>query len=144
MMNTQTTDKQPLIRAAGGLLWRRTGNGYEIAVVHRCRYDDWTLPKGKLNAGETWLEAAQREIREETGYRAEITGFAGAIAYTTGKGLKVVRFWHMRPDGDPVQALDEEVAEVVWLMVEAARAKIQYPLEQALLDVWQTPEEVST
>src|SRR5215211_1679816 len=85
------------IRAAGGLLWRQSGKGFEIAVVHRNRYDDWTLPKGKLKECETWQEAALREVQEETGWHATITEFAGAIAYHTEKGEKVVYFWHMEP-----------------------------------------------
>ncbi|HVF43874.1 MAG TPA: NUDIX hydrolase [Pyrinomonadaceae bacterium] len=143
MTDSQTIRRGP-IQAAGALLWRHTQAGPEVAVVHRRRYDDWTLPKGKLEKGESWLEAALREVKEETGYDAEVVGFAGAIAYETDKGHKVVRFWHMVASGAPDPHLDDEVAEVVWLSPEAARGRLQYPLEQALLDVWQTPERVTT
>src|SRR5262249_35139313 len=97
------------IRAAGGLLWRDSSAGPEIVVVHRRRYDDWTLPKGKLEEGESWRDAALREVKEETGYDAKILGFAGAIAYTTDKGPKVVRFWHMTSLGRPSTQIDSEV-----------------------------------
>jgi len=136
-------NQSTLIRAAGGLLWRLTSVGQEIAIVHRRRYDDWTLPKGKLEEGESWIDAALREVKEETGYDAKIIGFAGAIAYDTDKGSKIVRFWHMTACGSPSTQIDNEVAEVLWLPRDAARERIQYPLEQVLLDVWKTPEEVS-
>ena len=121
------------IRAAGGLLWRRSPQGEEVAVVHRRRHDDWTLPKGKLEDGETWRAAALREVKEETGHAAEILAFAGAIAYETAAGPKVVRYWHMRVAGGGPSPLDDEVREVVWLTPSLARQRLQYPLEQALL-----------
>lgn len=125
-----------LIRAAGGLLWRSGPSGREIAIVHRERYDDWTLPKGKLDPGESWEQAALREVWEETGCRAEITGFAGAVAYQTEKGAKVVRFWNMRVLKDDGSPSDGEVDRVVWLSPQVALTKLQYPLEYALLEVW--------
>lgn len=130
------------IRAAGGLLWRKVDNSYEIAVIYRERYHDWSLPKGKLKEGETWLQAALREVEEETGYSAQAISFAGAISYETSRGPKVVCFWHMLPHGEPVQRLDDEVAEVLWLPVEAAYDKLQYPLEKALLEIWKAPDQL--
>jgi len=111
----------------------------EIAVIHRHRYDDWTLPKGKLQEGESWSEAALREVGEETGYDATLRGFAGAVTYQTSAGPKVVRFWHMLATGEPSSQIDSEVARVLWFPVEEARTRLQYPLEQALLEVWQGP-----
>jgi 8-oxo-dGTP diphosphatase len=131
--------EERLIRAAGGLLWRPTPQGYEIAVIHRRKYADWTLPKGKLHPGESWAEAALREVGEETGYAAALLGFAGAIAYTTDKGPKVVRFWHMLAGEKTNPPSEDEVDEVAWLPVEAARERLQYPVEQALLDAWGSP-----
>jgi 8-oxo-dGTP diphosphatase len=128
-----------VIRAAGALLWRRSSIGYEIAVIHRRRYDDWTLPKGKLQGSESWRQAALREVREETGYDASMLGFAGAVGYQSNGTPKVVRFWHMMAKGEPASQIDEEVAEVFWLPPEEARDRLQYPLEQALLEVWQAP-----
>src|SRR5690348_13012081 len=128
-----------MIEAAGGLLWRRGPEGAtaEIAVVHRSRYDDWALPKGKLIPGESVLAAAIREVREETGYKATALGFAGAIAYETRQGLKLVCFWNMAPQDDGGQALDEsEVIEVVWLHPQQALDRLSYPLERAILTVW--------
>jgi 8-oxo-dGTP diphosphatase len=131
-----------MIRAAGGLLWRRAWARYELAVVHRDRYDDWTLPKGKLHEGESWEEAALREVREETGYDASIGKFAGAIAYNVDEEPKEVRFWHMLAIGRSSSVLDSEVAEVRWLPIEEARQQVQYAPEKALLENRQGPEEV--
>jgi len=126
-----------LIRAAGGLLWDNADERRRIAVIRRIRYDDWTLPKGKLKEGESWEEAAVREVEEETGYRPTLRGFAGALAYQTGKGDKVVRFWHMVPVRMEQAAIDHsEVTEVIWLPVAEACAKLSYPIERALLESW--------
>ena len=123
-----------VIRAAGALLWRTSSTGDEIAVVHRRRYDDWTLPKGKLKDGESWRDAALREVKEETGCDARIVGFAGATAYDVDGKPKVVRYWHMIAEGEPSTNIDEEVDEVLWLPIEAAIKQVQYSLEQALLE----------
>lgn len=133
-------DEAPLIRAAGGLVWRRHGPLYRLAVVHRPRYDDWSLPKGKIKKGEAWADAALREVREETGAVARLLAFAGALAYHTSRGPKVVRFWHMLAEG----ALDaprdaEEISDVVWWTVEEARARLQYEVERALVEVYDGP-----
>jgi ADP-ribose pyrophosphatase YjhB (NUDIX family) len=130
-----------MIGAAGGLLWRRSSAGYEVAIVHRKRYDDWTLPKGKLNDGEAWEQAALREVKEETGYDATVLAFAGAIAYQSDHQPKVVRFWHMMATGEPAPRIDDEVAEVLWLPPTVARRRLQYPLEQALIDVSLAPKK---
>lgn len=131
--------KTDYIRAAGGLVWRRAKSGYEIIVIRRERYNDWTLPKGKLDPGESWEQAALREVREETGIRARRLGFAGAVAYTTDKGPKLVRFWHMLAIGAQ-GSLDHEVAEAIWLPVQAARERLDYELERALLEAWDSPK----
>lgn len=131
------------IRAAGGLLWHSSGASWEIALIHRSRYDDWSLPKGKLKYGESWQQAALREVLEETGYSAQLAGFAGAVAYTTIQGPKVVRFWHMLAGEKVAELADDEVSEVLWLKREEALNKLQYPLDRALLEAWQGPELAS-
>jgi 8-oxo-dGTP pyrophosphatase MutT (NUDIX family) len=129
-----------LIRAAGGLLWNDSEQKRLIAVVHRSRYGDWTLPKGKLNEGESWEKAALREVEEETGYRVKLVGFAGAVAYETDKGPKVVRFWNMTPVDRKRSPIDQtEVQEVVWLSPDQACEKLSHPLERAMVESW-SPE----
>lgn len=136
------TDVKPTmnpIEAAGGLLWRRKSDGLEIALVHRSRYDDWALPKGKLNHGEPWVEGALREVKEETGYDARVLGFAGAVAYETSKGPKVVRFWNMTTAGEDRSEVDSsEVAEVVWLSPRRAMEQLSYRLEKVMVAAWET------
>ncbi len=141
---TSHSQQSDMIRAAGGLLWRWSSSGVELAVVHRKRYGDWTLPKGKLLPGESWEEAAIREVREETGYNTRIESFAGAIGYEVDSKPKVVRFWHLAIVGELNRQLDsEEVNEVVWLPVREACSRLQYPLEQALVESWLSVKEKS-
>lgn len=81
------------VRAAGGVVVRAG----RVAVVHRPRYRDWTLPKGKLGPGEDWAEAALREVEEETGFACELVRELGSVEYRDPNGLpKQVRFWEMR------------------------------------------------
>ncbi|HEV3330800.1 MAG TPA: NUDIX hydrolase [Bryobacteraceae bacterium] len=126
-----------MIRAAGGLLWDNATERQQIAVIRRLRYDDWTLPKGKLKEGERWEEAALREVEEETGYRPSLLGFAGALAYQIPKGDKVVRFWHMVPVNMEQAEIDlSEVSEVIWLPTAEACVTLTYPVERALVESW--------
>ncbi len=78
------------IAAAGGVVWRLRGGVVEVALVHRERYDDWTLPKGKLDEGETARIAAHREVWEETGARVALGRFLGRTRYLLGADRKVV------------------------------------------------------
>jgi 8-oxo-dGTP pyrophosphatase MutT (NUDIX family) len=140
-MKSSKTDE--VIRAAGALLWQYRGAELQIALVHRDRYDDWTLPKGKLKKSETWQQAAIREVKEETGYDARILDFAGAVAYEVKGKPKVVRYWHMLAQGEPSGKLDSEVDTVVWLPIDKAIEQLQYPLEQSLLEETIPPTNLS-
>ncbi len=133
-----------MILAAGGLLWRRNAGDWQIAIIHRSRYEDWSLPKGKLEEGETWQEAALREVREETGYDARLSGFAGAVAYITERGPKIVRFWHMLAEGEPVAFMETEVREVAWFSRPEALRQLDYPVEQALVETWSGPDQLAS
>jgi len=119
---------EPEVRAAGGVV-RRDGR---IAVVHRPRYDDWSLPKGKLDPGETWEEAALREVREETGLECELGDELSSTRYHDRKGRsKLVRYWLM----DPVEgefAPNDEVDELRWLTPAEAAALLTYPRDKEL------------
>ena len=125
--------KSQVIEAAGGLVWRNTPDGKQILLVHRQRYDDWTLPKGKLEDGEAWEQAAFREIEEETGYKAELGKFAGSTTYVVGKAPKIVLFWHMDVEKEIDFVPNEEVDKLLWLSFEKALDKLSYDSERELL-----------
>jgi 8-oxo-dGTP diphosphatase len=124
------------IRAAGGIISRPGPEGRpELVVVHRPEHDDWTLPKGKLVAGESVEEGALREVLEETGQECEIERPAGCTSYIDDRGRdKIVCYWMMRSLGGQF-APSEEVDEMRWLTVEAARLVLTYPVDRLLLSV---------
>jgi 8-oxo-dGTP diphosphatase len=119
---------EPEVRAAGGVV-RRDGR---IAVVHRPRYDDWSLPKGKLHPGETWEEAALREVREETGLECELRHELSSTSYHDRKGRsKLVRYWLMDVVGGEF-APNDEVDELRWLTPAEAASLLTYPRDVEL------------
>jgi 8-oxo-dGTP pyrophosphatase MutT (NUDIX family) len=122
-----------VIQAAGGLLWRESDAGKLIALIHRPRYNDWALPKGKLEKGEEWEIAALREIEEETGCKAQLGSFAGAVSYNVGDRPKVVLFWNMVAVGDCKFEPSEEVDQLIWVSVEKALEILQYPSDKDIL-----------
>jgi len=125
--------KQQTIRAAGGIISRPTPGGREILVIHRARYHDWSLPKGKLQAGESFEEAALREVKEETGIDAVMKGFAGSVSYTVGAIPKQVLFWHMEVEHEGAFKPSEEVLESRWLKIDEALGILTYTAERDLL-----------
>jgi 8-oxo-dGTP diphosphatase len=117
------------IRAAGGVVVR---DG-RIAVVHRPRYDDWSLPKGKLDPGETWEQAALREIEEETGLRCRLEQELETTHYHVGARPKTVRWWRMTVDEDLGNDPDEEVDGLRWATPEEALALLDYEQDRRLV-----------
>ena len=123
-----------MIRAAGGIVCRQGPDGLaEVAVIHRPGQDDWTLPKGKLDRGETAEQAALREVEEETGLRCQITRPAGCTGYVDRRGRdKIVCYWVMRPlDGGFQPTL--EVDRLRWVRIDEALSLLSYPIDRALL-----------
>jgi 8-oxo-dGTP pyrophosphatase MutT (NUDIX family) len=121
---------------AGGIVRRHIDGELRVAVVHRKRYDgDWTLPKGHVNADETLLHAAVREVREEAVCIGEPAELAGVITYQTTEGTKYVVFWWMDYTGDVDGPSDpEEVASVHWLRPAVACQRLTYPQQRRLLE----------
>jgi len=122
-----------VIQAAGGLLWRNSGQGREIAIIHRPHRNDWTLPKGKMNPGENWQATALREVWEETGYQVKLDRFAGSVAYTFNGVAKVVLFWHMSIAQKGNFRPNIEVDQLMWLSAAKALKKLDYFGEKVLV-----------
>ena len=121
------------VRAAGGLVIRELDGREQVAIVHRPRYDDWSLPKGKLSEGESWSEGALREVEEETGMRCELGAELTPSRYRDRKGrLKEVRWWRMRPVGGEF-APSDEVDELRWLEPAAALELLDYEHDRELV-----------
>jgi 8-oxo-dGTP diphosphatase len=107
--------------------------GPEVAVIHRPKYDDWSLPKGKLEPGEGWEDAALREVAEETGLECELGAELEPTHYRDRKGrAKTVRWWLMRPRGGALGG-DHEVDEARWLPAREAEALLDYDADVELL-----------
>jgi 8-oxo-dGTP pyrophosphatase MutT (NUDIX family) len=129
-------EQDEVVRAAGGVLWRRDHDGaVEVLLVHRPRYDDWSLPKGKLLAGETEPDAARREVAEETGLVCELGPELATASYRDSKGRpKTARYWAMRPVADEGFTPNDEVDQLRWLSLERAGQALSYRHDRAVLD----------
>jgi 8-oxo-dGTP diphosphatase len=110
-----------IVRAAGGIVWRRSSEGIEVVLVHRIARADWSYPKGKLDPGEDEATAALREVLEETGLAPALGADLGTIAYRDAKGRpKIVRYYAMRASGRAYLRPAHEIDEARW--VSSARA----------------------
>jgi 8-oxo-dGTP pyrophosphatase MutT (NUDIX family)/phosphohistidine phosphatase SixA len=114
-----------VILAAGAVLWRRTNTDVELALVHRPRYDDWSLPKGKLDRGESMPHAAVREIAEETGLTARLGARLLDVHYDVPEGPKTVRYWAAEACGGEF-APNEETDELRWCSPGHAAGLLSY------------------
>jgi len=127
-----------IVYAAGAVLWRPADDpatknaALEIAVIHRPRYDDWSLPKGKVDPGETAPVAAVREVFEETGSRSILGRRLAAVSYPIDLGVKKVYYWAARSTGGEFTA-GNEVDELIWLPVADATKKLNYAQDRKVL-----------
>ena len=126
--------RDDVVRGAGGILLRGAGRRpIEVAVVHRPARGDWSLPKGKLDPGESYESCALREVLEETGYRCRLVSFVGFTEYRDRRGRpKVVGYWVMEVlDGE--FAVSDEVDELQWLDLDVASRILTYERDRELL-----------
>ena len=124
----------PLVRAAGGIVWRTASSGeVEMLVVHRPKYDDWTFPKGKAERGEHDIDCARREVEEETGYRCAVGAELASTTYVDRKGRpKEVRYWLMTVE-DGAFAPTDEVDELRWVTATQAQWLLSYDRDRDVL-----------
>jgi 8-oxo-dGTP diphosphatase len=117
------------IDAAGGVVVR---DG-RVLLVHRPRYDDWTFPKGKLDPGESFEEAAVREVEEETGMRCTLGDELPSARYDVGGRPKLVRYWLMTPESEAAFEANDETDDLRWLTPEDASGLLTYARDRFLL-----------
>lgn len=141
MQNSSTRRRSGgrVVHASGAVLWRHASEtadsgaeSIEIALVHRPRYDDWSLPKGKLDPGETAAVAAVREVLEETGHHTHLGRCLITVTYPIDQGTKKVSYWAARSIGGTFSP-GNEVDELLWLPVTEAMNKLDYPQDRKVL-----------
>jgi 8-oxo-dGTP diphosphatase len=128
------TNDQGEVRAAGGVVCRPAREGAtEVLLAHRPRYDDWTLPKGKAEVGESDEACALREVHEETGLHCRLLDELPTIRYRDRFDRpKVVRYWKMEPISGAFSVSDE-VDALAWLPIPAALEQLTYPRDAEVL-----------
>lgn len=105
-----------------------------LAIVRLRKRDEWVLPKGKLDQGETPRAAARREVLEETGHSVTVREFLGTLVYETNGRAKVVHYWSMEAGSEPTRALMDDVRAVDWLSLSAAVERLSRGHERAFLE----------
>jgi 8-oxo-dGTP diphosphatase len=120
------------VLAAGGIVTQR-GAARLLAVVRLRKRNEWVLPKGKLDDGETPRAAAEREVLEETGHRVSVHEFLGTLAYDLGGRCKVVHYWRMEAEREQTHALMHDVTAVAWLPLDEAVERLSRSHERAFL-----------
>jgi 8-oxo-dGTP pyrophosphatase MutT (NUDIX family) len=121
-----------LVRAGGGVPWRRRDGRLEVLLVHRPRYDDWSFPKGKSTPGESDEDCAIREVEEETGLRVALGPELESTRYVARGRPKLVRYWLVEVAGDDAHA-QNEVDDVAWLSPGEAAERLSYARDRGVL-----------
>ena len=132
-----------MIRAAGALLWRENSDlATEVALIHRPRYGDWSLPKGKVEMGETALQCAYREVLEETGIRASFTRQLGAVEYEESGQQKRVKYWAAYCALDQSEFIaNEEVDQMKWLPATQALEQATHDSDKSIIETFMNQEQ---
>lgn len=131
-----------MIRAAGALLWRESiERKIEVALIHRPRYDDWSLPKGKLEQAESAIQCAYREVTEETGIKASFTRSLGTVEYLESGELKRVLFWAAHCSPEQAQFVpNDEVDQIIWLSFDEAAKKASHGSDREIIEKFSKEE----
>lgn len=125
-----------IIRAAGGIVIRHLSNSrVEVACIYREARGDWTFPKGKLDPGETFEQAALREVWEETSMYCQVVRFVGTTNYTHRKGKPKIVAYYLMTVHEGEFSPNEEVDELVWLPLEQVRGHLTWDRDQELFDL---------
>jgi 8-oxo-dGTP pyrophosphatase MutT (NUDIX family) len=127
----------PVVRAAGGVVWRMGETGLDILLVHRPRYQDWTFPKGKADLGELDEHCALREVHEETGHRCALGRELPSIEYRDAKDRpKKVRYWEMRVIADDGFSPNAEIDALAWTSLAEVAERLTYRHDREVLDAF--------
>lgn len=121
------------VQAAGGIVLRRD-QPPRVAVVRLSKRDEWVLPKGKLDQGETPRAAARREVLEETGHTVTVHEFLGTLVYEAGGRSKIVNYWSMEASAEPTRELMSDIRAVDWLPLTAALGRLSRESERVFLE----------
>jgi len=138
--------ERPVVRAAGGVVWRQGEDGVEVVVVHRpAPRDDWSLPKGKLERGEKHRDAALREVREETGLRCRLGPRLTELRYETPRGEdKRVRWWAMTVLADDGFTPNREIDDVRWVPLGRVERELTWDSDRELVHLFATSGALET
>lgn len=128
------------IYCSGGIVWRENRNGREVLLIRARRDGNWKFPKGHIDEGEGWDAAAQREVKEETGYDTAIVEFAGFTRYFVLDTPKLVFYWHMVALGESNFEPSEEIEAYEWLTVSEAVDRLTFLNDKRfLLEITDSP-----
>jgi 8-oxo-dGTP pyrophosphatase MutT (NUDIX family) len=131
------------VRAAGGVVWRHHDSGsFEVLLVHRPRYGDWSLPKGKCDEGESDEDCALREVLEETGFAVRVGPELPATQYRDNKDRpKTVRYWAMEAlSGAGGFSPNDEIDDIRWLPVAEAVKLLSYDHDRPVVEAFEPPQ----
>ena len=134
-------DEVSEIQAAGAIVWRRNeSDAIEIALVHRPKYDDWSIPKGKVEGEESLIACAYREVVEETGFAVRFGQSIGSVQYEVNGLRKTVTYWSARLLGEQGKPNPEEVDAVRWMSCEEAKEQLIRDSDRQIVEAFQSIE----
>ncbi len=122
-----------IIQAAGAIVWRKSKDKTEVAVIHRPKYDDWSFPKGKVEINESLIACAHREVLEETNIQTEFGAFLGDVEYLTQDGKKRVSFWAAKAISQSDFSPNSEVDQLKWVEVKKVKELLTLETDKKIL-----------